>query len=67
LIETDSSESEDELLKGDALIRANFGVEPAELDDKTWARLTAEAIWIEQWRLKNHAELLAALFGGKKR
>jgi hypothetical protein len=54
-------------LKGDALIRANFGVEPGKMDDETWARLVAEAMWIEQWRLKNQAELLAALFGSKNR
>jgi RES domain-containing protein len=54
-------------LKGDALIRANFGVDPAELSDEKWARLFAEAVWIEQWRLKNQAEMLAIMFGGKKR
>jgi 2-hydroxychromene-2-carboxylate isomerase len=53
------------LLKGDALIRANLGVDPAGLEDEKWAQLFAEALWVEQWRLKNQAELLAALFGRK--
>jgi hypothetical protein len=66
-MDNSDSKPEDELLKGDALIRANFGVNPTELDDETWARLFAEAIWIEQFRLKNQAQLLSALWGGKKK
>jgi hypothetical protein len=54
------------LLKGDALIRANFGVNPAELSQEKWAQLFGEAVWLERWRLKNQGDLLAALFGGKK-
>jgi hypothetical protein len=53
-------------LKGDALIRANFGVNPAELEYEQWAKLFAEAVWIEGWRLKNQAEMLSMLFGGRK-
>jgi hypothetical protein len=54
------------LLKGNALIRANFGTDPQELSGERWAQLFAEALWIEQWRLKNQAELLAAMFGKTK-
>lgn len=48
---------------GDALIRANFRVDPAALSPDEWARLMAEAIWLETWRLHNQAEMLAHLFG----
>jgi len=33
-----------------------------------WAALYGEALWLERWRNKNKAELIARLFGdGKKR
>jgi hypothetical protein len=52
-------------MKGNALIRANFRLEPEGLSEEEWAQRFAEALWIEQWRLKNQAELLARLFGEK--
>jgi hypothetical protein len=61
-----SDNDEDELLKGDALIRANFHIDPTTLDEQTWPRLCSEAIWIETWRLKCQAEMLARLFGAGK-
>ena len=54
------------MFKGSALIRAVFNVETENLSDEKWSKLYAQALWIEQWRLKNQAELLAKLFGEKK-
>lgn len=31
-----------------------------------YAEAYSEAMWLESFRLKNQAELLAAMFGGKK-
>ncbi len=52
-------------MQGNALIRANFGIAPETLTIEKWAQLFAEATWIENERLKNIAELLAAMWGGK--
>ena len=58
-----AASDEVEMMKGDALIRANFGVDPSALGEDEWARLCAEAVWVETWRLRNMAELLGRLFG----
>jgi hypothetical protein len=50
-----------------ALIRANFNINPSNLSDEEFAQLFAEAVWLEGWRLKNQAEMLASVFGGKKK
>ena len=50
-----------------ALIRANLHIDPSELNEVEYAEAYAEAIWLEQFRLKNQAELLAAMFGAKKK
>jgi hypothetical protein len=52
-------------MKGNALVRANFGIDPAGLEDEKWAKLVCEALWIEQERLRNMGNLLAAMFGKK--
>lgn len=31
-----------------------------------WGERYAEALWLEQWRLNNTAEMLSKLFGGEK-
>lgn len=56
--------SEYEQWKGDALIRANFGIEPENLQISQWNKMYAQAMWLEEWRLKNQAELFRVLFGG---
>lgn len=48
-------------MKGDALIRANFHLEPETLQLSRWNTLYAQAIWLERWRLENQAELLQAM------
>ena len=61
----DSEKEEDELMKGEALIRSNFGLDPSGLSEEMWAKLFAEAVWLETWRLKNQAEMLGRLFGSR--
>ena len=51
--------------KGCALIRANLGIDPTVGDYEDWATNYAQALWLEKWRLKNTAEMIAELFGGK--
>ena len=51
--------------KGCALIRANLGVDPTQGTYDDWAANYAQALWLEKWRMRNKAEMMAALFGGK--
>lgn len=61
------SDDEDGFAKGCALIRANLHVDVDKIESgEEWARLYAEAIWLERWRNRNHAELIASLFGDGK-
>ena len=52
--------------KGCALIRANLGIDPTKGDYEDWAANYAQALWLEKWRIKNHAEMLAKMFGDVK-
>ncbi|MBB6499117.1 hypothetical protein [Pedobacter cryoconitis] len=49
--------------QGDALIRSNFSVDPERLQLSEWAKLHAQAQWLERWRLENQAELFKVMFG----
>ena len=49
-----------------ALIKANLGENPEKIDNLHFAQAYCQAVWLEQFRLRNQAELLAAMFGGKK-
>jgi hypothetical protein len=54
-------------MRMNALIRSNLGLDTAELSTEEFAEAYCQAIWLEEFRLRNHAELLAAMFGkGKK-
>jgi len=55
-----------ELMKMNALIRANLGMDPKKMDNAEFAEAYNEAMWIEQFRLRNQAEMLSVIFGGKK-
>lgn len=59
--------AEDELLKGEALILANFGLSTQGMSPDTYARLLAQAMWIESWRLRNQAQMIAQLFGANEK
>lgn len=50
--------------KGCALIRSNLGIDPTAGGYEDWAAHYAQALWLENWRLKKRAEMLTALFGG---
>lgn len=54
-------------MKMNALIRSNLGLNPNTLTPSEYAQAYNEAIWLESFRLKNKAELLATMFGGKKK
>lgn len=59
-----SGDDEDSFPKGCALIRANLHVDINEIEtEEEWAALCAQALWLEEWRNRNHAELLTRLFG----
>ena len=60
-------EVEDGFAKGCALIRANLHVDVDNIKtEQEWAQLYCQALWLEQWRNRNHAELIASLFGDSK-
>ena len=46
------------------MIMANLHVDldTVEAEDD-WAALYGQALWLERWRNRNHAELIASLFG----
>jgi hypothetical protein len=50
-----------------ALIRSNLGADPEKMDNLQFAEAYGQAIWIEEFRMRNQAEMLAAMFGGKKK
>ncbi|MEG1574390.1 MAG: hypothetical protein RRY55_01285 [Bacteroidales bacterium] len=49
------------------MIRANLNLDPQRLNEMEYAEAYAEAIWLESFRLRNQAEMLATIFGGKKK
>ena len=60
-------DDEDGFAKGCALIRANLHVDVEKIEnEEDWARLYCEALWLERWRNRNLAELIALLFGDGK-
>ena len=60
-------DNEDTFVKGCALIRANLNKDPEKIKtEEEWARLYAQAIWLERWRNKNKVEIISALFGDGK-
>lgn len=38
-------------------------MDPEELKLSEWAKLYAQAMWLEKWKLENQAEILSSLFG----
>lgn len=53
-------------MRMNALIRSNIGVDPCGLTPMEYSEAFAQAIWLEKFRLRNTAEMLVAMFGGKK-
>lgn len=57
-------DTEDTFAKGCALIRANLHVNSDDIKtEEEWAALYNQALWLERWRNRNHAEMIASLFG----
>lgn len=54
-------------MRVNALIRSNLGINIEGMNETEYAEAAAQAIWLEGWRLKQQAELLATLFGAKKK
>lgn len=54
-------------MKMNALIQSNLGINPRGLSEMEYAEAYSEAIWLEGFRLRNTAEMIAAMFGGKKK
>ena len=54
-------------MKMNALIRSNLGINPNELSIMEYAEAYNQAIWLEGFRLQNQAELIATMFGRKKK
>lgn len=49
-------------------MRANLHVDVERVETaEEWAALYGEALWLERWRNKNLAELIARLFGEEKK
>ena len=61
----EGEEDKDGLFKACALIRSNLHIEPPTGSDEEFAQAYAEALWLEEIRLKNQAELLMRLFSQK--
>ena len=59
-------DNEDGFEKGCALIRSNLGIDTMIGDYEDWARNYAQALWLERWRLKNTADMLAKMIGGEQ-
>lgn len=59
-------DNEDGFEKGCALIRSNLGIDPMIGDYEAWATNYAQALWLERWRLKNTADILAKMIGGEQ-
>lgn len=61
------ADNADTFAKGCALIRANLHVAEEEIESEgEWAQLYVRAIWLERWRNRNLAELIAGLFSDGK-
>lgn len=55
-------DKEQAIVKGCALIRANFHIDPHGLTYEQWADMFTQACWLERTRLVNLATVLSKLF-----
>lgn len=46
------------MLEGDALLRADFGIDPATLSDGEWIARLQQALWLEYYRVNLIGRLL---------
>lgn len=66
----EGEEDKDGFIKACALIRSNLHIDPTAGSDDDFAQWYGEALWLEEMRMRNHAEILSrvlsALFGEHK-
>lgn len=55
----EGEEDKDGFVKACALIRSNLHIDPTVGSGDDFAQWYAEALWLEETRMKNHAEILS--------
>ena len=46
-------------MEGDALVRADFGIDPGGLSDEEWVSRLQQALWLEHYRVNLIGRLFA--------
>lgn len=62
----EGEEDKDGFVKACALIRSNLHIDPTAGSDDDFAQWYAEALWLEEIRLKMQADMMVHLFGERK-
>lgn len=62
----EGKEDKDGFVKACALIRSNLHIDPTACDEETFAMYYGQALWLEEIRLKNQADLLLRLFSAER-
>lgn len=62
----EGEEDKDGFVKACALIRSNLHIDPTAGSDDDFAQWYAEALWLEEMRLKMQADMMVHLFGERK-
>ena len=62
----EGEEDKDGFVKACALIRSNLHIDPTAGSDDDFAQWYAEALWLEELRLKMQADMMVHLFGERK-
>lgn len=62
----EGKEDKDGFVKACALIRSNLHIDPTAGSDDDFAQWYAEALWLEEMRLKMQADMMVHLFGERK-
>lgn len=62
----EGEEDKDGFVKACALIRSNLHIDPTAGSDDDFAQWYAEALWLEEMRLKMLADMMVHLFGERK-
>ena len=62
----EGEEDKDGFVKACALIRSSLHIDPTAGSDDDFAQWYAEALWLEEIRLKMQADMMVHLFGERK-
>lgn len=60
-------DNESELMMISAFIRSNLGQDTEGMNEAQFEEASCKAVWLESFRLRNQAEMLVEVFGGKKK